>query len=729
MTRPVPIEKVRNIGIIAHIDAGKTTVTERILFYSGRTYKLGEVDDGTAVMDWMAQERERGITITAAATTCEWEDHTINIVDTPGHVDFTVEVERSLRVLDGGVVVFDAVAGVQPQSETVWRQADRYHIPRICFVNKMDRVGADFERTVTMIHDRLGARPVAIQVPMGAEDKYLGLIDLVGEVVWVFSGEKDELPVSMPLPRARPQDPERWLREALTAVRLATDLDGEGEAFRSCESALREFPMRRGQLIEAVAEVDDQLLISYVEGHPVSEGELKKALRRVTLANVVTPVVCGSALRNRGVRPLLNAVADYLPSPTDVPPVRGTHPKTGEALTRRASDEEPFAALAFKIVADPYVGRLSYFRVYSGKVSQGNMVYNSTRGERERIGRLLRMHAQHREDIQEEYAGSIVAAVGLKNTFTGDTLCDQSHPIVLEAIKFPEPVISVAIEPRTKDDQDRMSETLARLSEEDPTFRTRYDTETGQTIISGMGELHLEIIVDRMLREYRVEAHVGKPEVAYKETITRAAKTEGRFVRQTGGHGQYGVVTLEVVPLERGAGLRFVDKTAGGVIPREFIRPVEQGVKEALETGVLASYPVVDVEVRLLDGSYHPVDSSELAFRMAGSMGTRDALRHAKPVLLEPIMQFEVATPEQFFSDALGDINSRRGHVIMVDQRGHMRMVRALVPLAETFGYATDLRSLTQGRATYTMEFDHYQEVPPSVAETILGKVRGFVRR
>ena len=723
------MEKVRNIGIIAHIDAGKTTVTERILFYSGRTYKLGEVDEGTAVMDWMAQERERGITITAAATTCEWEDHTINIVDTPGHVDFTVEVERSLRVLDGGVVVFDAVAGVQPQSETVWRQADRYHIPRICFVNKMDRVGADFERTVTMIHDRLGARPVAIQVPMGAEDKYLGLIDLVGEVVWVFSGEKDELPVSMPLPRARPQEPERWLREALTAVRLATDLDCEGEAFKSCESALREFPMRRGELVEAVAEMDDQLLISYVEGHPVSEGELKKALRRVTLANVVTPVLCGSALRNRGVRPLLNAVADYLPSPTDVPPVRGTHPKTGEALTRRASDEEPFAALAFKIVADPYVGRLSYFRVYSGKVSQGNMVYNSTRGERERIGRLLRMHAQHREDIQEEYAGSIVAAVGLKNTFTGDTLCDQSHPIVLEAIKFPEPVISVAIEPRTKDDQDRMSETLARLSEEDPTFRTRYDTETGQTIISGMGELHLEIIVDRMLREYRVEAHVGKPEVAYKETITRAAKTEGRFVRQTGGHGQYGVVTLEVVPLERGAGLRFVDKTAGGVIPREFIRPVEQGVKEALETGVLASYPVVDVEVRLLDGSYHPVDSSELAFRMAGSMGTRDALRHAKPVLLEPIMQFEVATPEQFFSDALGDINSRRGHVIMVDQRGHMRMVRALVPLAETFGYATDLRSLTQGRATYTMEFDHYQEVPPSVAETILGKVRGFVRR
>jgi len=729
MSRPVPLEKVRNIGIIAHIDAGKTTVTERILFYSGRTYKLGEVDEGTAVMDWMAQERERGITITAAATTCDWEDYTINIVDTPGHVDFTVEVERSLRVLDGGVVVFDAVAGVQPQSETVWRQADRYHIPRICFVNKMDRVGADFWRTVEMIHDRLGARPLPIQIPVGVEDKYLGLIDLVAEVAWFFSGEKDEPPIVVALPRPRPQEPERWLKEALTAVRLTVNLDGEGEAFKVCETALGEFPSRRAQLIEAVAEADDQLLISYVEGHPISAGELKKALRRVTLANVITPVLCGSALRNRGVRPMLNAVADYLPSPADVPPVRGIHPKTGEALTRGSSDEEPFAALAFKIVADPYVGRLAYFRVYSGKVSQGSMVYNSTRGEKERIGRLLRMHAQHREDIQEDYAGSIVAAVGLKNTFTGDTLCGQSHPIVLEAIKFPEPVISVAIEPRTKEDQDRMSETLARLSEEDPTFRTRYDSETGQTIISGMGELHLEIIVDRMLREYRVEAAVGKPEVAYKETITRSAKIEGRFIRQTGGHGQYGVVTLEVAPREPGAGFRFVNKIVGAAIPREYIGPVELGAKEALETGVLASYPVVDVEVRLLDGSYHPVDSSELAFRMAGSMATREALKHGKPVLLEPIMGIEVATPEQFFSDVLGDINTRRGHVTMVDQRGHMRMVRALVPLAETFGYATDSRSLTQGRATYTMEFDHYQEVPAAVAEAIMGKVRGFVRR
>jgi elongation factor G len=723
------LEKVRNIGIIAHIDAGKTTVTERVLFYSGRTYKLGEVDEGTAVMDWMAQERERGITITAAATTCEWEDHIINIVDTPGHVDFTVEVERSLRVLDGGLVIFDAVAGVQPQSETVWRQADRYHIPRISFVNKMDRVGADFWRTVEMIHDRLVARPVPIQIPMGAEDQFLGLIDLVSEVVWAFSGERDDPPVTVPLPKVRPDDPERWLKEALTAVRLLVNLNGNDEAFKVCETALAEYPNRRAQLIEAVAEVDDQLLISYVEGHPISAGELKKALRRVTLANVITPVLCGSALRNRGVRPMLNAVAEYLPSPADVPPVRGVHPKTGEALTRSASDEQPFSALCFKIVADPYVGRLAYFRVYSGKVSQGTMVYNSTRGERERIGRLLRMHAQHREDIQEDYAGSIVAAVGLKNTFTGDTLCDQTHPIVLEAIKFPEPVISVAIEPRTKEDQDRMSETLARLSEEDPTFRTRYDSDTGETIISGMGELHLEIIVDRMLREYRVEAHVGKPEVAYKEAITRSTTYESRFIRQTGGHGQYGVVTLSVAPRERGAGSRFVNKIIGATIPREYIGPVEQGVKEALETGVLAGYPVIDVEVTLLDGSYHPVDSSELAFRMAGSMATREALKHGKPVLLEPIMEIEVATPEQFFSDVLGDINSRRGHVTMVDQRGHMRMVQALVPLAETFGYATDLRSLTQGRATYTMEFDHYQEVPASVAEAIMGKARGFVRR
>ncbi|MGQ9572673.1 MAG: elongation factor G [Dehalococcoidia bacterium] len=727
MTRPVPIEKVRNIGIIAHIDAGKTTVTERILFYSGRTYKIGEVDEGTAVMDWMAQERERGITITAAATSCEWLGYMINIVDTPGHVDFTVEVERSLRVLDGGIVVFDAVAGVQPQSETVWHQADRYHIPRLSFINKMDRVGADFWRTVGMIRDRLGARPLVIQIPLGIEDKHVGVIDLVGEVAWLFSADKGEEPIKIPLPDRYGQERDGWPEEFMAALPKADEV-AQG-ASDLIVNSLGEASTRRDELIEAVAELDDQLLISYLEGRHIPATELEKAVRRATLANVVTPVLCGSALRNRGVQPLLDAVIAYLPAPLDVPPIEGIHPKTGETIQRRPSDDEPFAALAFKIVADPYVGRLAYFRVYSGKVIQGSLVYNSTRGERERVGRLLRMHAQHREDIQEAYAGAIVAAVGLKNTFTGDTLCDQSHPILLEAIKFPEPVIAVAIEPKTKEDQDRMSETLTRLSEEDPTFRTRYDPETGQTIISGMGELHLEIIVDRMMREYRVEANVGRPEVAYKETITRAAKAEGRFIRQTGGRGQYGVVELEIAPRQRGSGLRFVDKIAGGVIPREFISAVEQGVKEALETGVLANYPVIDVEVTLTDGSYHPVDSSDLAFRMAGSMAVQQALSRANPILLEPIMEIEVATPEQFFGDVLADLNARRGHVTMIDQRGHMRLIRVLVPLAETFGYATSLRSLTQGRATYTMEFDHYEEVPSSVAEALLGRVRGYVRR
>ncbi|KPK47914.1 MAG: elongation factor G [Dehalococcoidia bacterium SM23_28_2] len=727
MARPVPIEKVRNIGIIAHIDAGKTTVTERILFYSGRTYKIGEVDEGTAVMDWMAQERERGITITAAATTCEWLGYMVNIVDTPGHVDFTVEVERSLRVLDGGIVVLDAVAGVQPQSETVWHQADRYHVPRISFVNKMDRVGADFWRTVKMIRDRLVARPLPLQIPLGVEEKYLGVIDLVKEVVWVFPVDKDEKPVKVPLPERYGEGRNGWPEEFLTAL-VEADALAAG-ASEMIIGSLEEAKTRREELVEAVAELDDQLLISYLEGRHIPATEMDKAIRRATLANVVTPVLCGSALRNRGIRPLLDAVIDYLPAPVDVPPIEGVHPKTGETIQRHAADDEPFAALAFKIVADPYVGRLAYFRVYSGKVGQGMAVYNSNRGQRERVGRLLRMHAQRREDIQETYAGAIVAAVGLKNTFTGDTLCDKSHPILLEAIKFPEPVISVALEPRTKEDQDRMSETLGRLSEEDPTFRTRYDPETGQTIISGMGELHLEIVVDRMMREYQVQAKVGKPEVAYKETITCPAKAEGRFIRQTGGHGQYGVVELEVAPRERGTGFQFVDKIIGGDIPREFIPAVERGVREALETGVVANYPVIDVEVTLVDGGYHPVDSSEPAFRMAGSMAVRQALSHAKPILLEPIMETEVTTPEQFFGDVLGDINARRGHVTMVDQRGHMRLIRALVPLAETFGYATELRSLTQGRATYTMEFDHYQEVPPSVAEALLGRVRGYVRR
>ena len=695
MTRQTPIELFRNIGIIAHIDAGKTTVTERILFYTGRTYKIGNVDAGTAVMDWMAQERERGITITSASTTTQWRDHTINIVDTPGHVDFTAEVERSLRVLDGGVVVFDAVAGVQSQSETVWRQADRYHIPRICFVNKIDRVGADFQRTVGMIKDRLSARPVVIQLPIGVEDSHRGAIDLVEMKAVTFSGEQDSQPEVGPIPDAQREEAEH----------------------------------RREQLVEAIAEVDDQMLISYVEHHEVSPAELKKALRRATIANLVTPVLCGSALKNKGVRPLLDAVIDYLPSPADVPPIKGVHPKTGELLERLPKDDEPFSALAFKVVADPYVGRLVYLRVYSGTVKQGSSVLNSARGDKERLGRILRMHANRREDIDDIQAGDITATVGLKNTFTGDTLCDQGQPVLLEAIKFPEPVISVAIEPKTKNDQDRMVETLVRLGEEDPTFHARYDSETGQTIISGMGQLHLEIIVDRMLREFNVEANVGRPEVAYKETILQSAKAEGRFVRQTGGRGQFGVVELDVEPQQKGAGFVFESKIIGGSIPREFIPAVEQGVREALETGVVSGYPVIDIKVRLLDGQSHPVDSSEMAFKMAGSLGLQAALKRAKPILLEPYMNVEVATPDEFFGDVLGDITSRRGQVVNVDQRGHLRVISSIIPLAEVFGYATDLRSISQGRATHTMEFDHYEEVPVHVAENVIGRTRGVVRR
>jgi len=685
MPRTVSINRTRNIGIIAHIDAGKTTVTERILFYTGRTYKMGEVHEGTAVMDWMEQERERGITITAAATTCDWRDHLINIIDTPGHVDFTVEVERSLRVLDGGVVVFDAVHGVEPQSETVWRQADRYRVPRVCFVNKMDRVGADLWRTIDMIAERLEARPLPIQIAIGEEANFEGVIDLVEEQAWYFSADRDQAPEVKPVP---PEYAEACARH-------------------------------REKLIEKAAEVDHQLMISYVEGRAIGATELKKALRRATLASAATPVLCGSALRNKGIQPLLDAVVDYLPAPDDVPPVVGSNPKTGQSQERRADDGEPFASLAFKIVADPYVGRLAYFRVYSGKAATSSTVFNTTRGERERFGRLLRMHANHREEVEEVYAGDIAAAVGLKNTFTGDTLCDLSHQILLESIRFPDPVISVAIEPKTKEDQDRMGETLGRLAEEDPTFRTRYDSETGQTIISGMGELHLEVIVDRMLREFRVGASVGRPQVAYKETITRSVRVEGRFIRQTGGRGQYGHVWLELEPRERGAGFEFVNKIVGGTIPREFIPDVEAGVKEALDSGALAGYPVIDVRATLVDGSYHPVDSSEIAFRTAGSLATRQALVQGDPILLEPIMKVEVATPEQFFGDVVGDITSRRGHVTGVDARGSTQIVRALVPLAETFGYATDLRSLTQGRATYSMEFDHYEEVSPELAERI----------
>jgi elongation factor G len=678
----VPVERVRNIGIIAHIDAGKTTVTERILFYTGITYKIGDVDAGTAVMDWMAQERERGITITAAATTTSWKDHQVNIVDTPGHVDFTVEVERSLRVLDGGVVVFDAVAGVQSQSETVWRQADRYHIPRICFINKMDRVGADFWKAIGSIRERLNARPVAVQIPIGQEDQFKGAIDLV-EMRAITFPEGELEPVVSDIP-----------------AEFADDAK-----------------LHREELIEAIAEVDDQMLISFVEQHEVTALELKKAIRRATLAGLVNPVLTGTALKNKGVQPLLDAVLDYLPSPVEVPAVTGTHPKTGEEEERGPDKEEPFAALAFKVVADPYVGRLVYFRVYSGVAKQGAMVMNTSRGQRERLGRILRMHANRREEVQEIEAGQIAATVALKNTFTGDTLCDENKPVVLEAIKFPEPVIAVAIEPKTKDDQERMGDVLARLVEEDPTFHARFDQETGQTIISGMGELHLEIIVDRMVREFNVQAHVGRPEVAYKETITTASKSEGRFVRQTGGRGQFGVVRLEVEPQERGHGFKFENKIIGGAIPREYVPAVEQGIREALDTGILAGYPVIDVKVDLVDGQYHPVDSSELAFKMAGSLGIQEAMKKARPVLLEPVMKVEIATPDEFFGDVLSDVSSRRGQVADVDHRGHLRVIAAHVPLAETFGYATTLRSITQGRASYTMEFDHYQEVPASIAD------------
>jgi elongation factor G len=689
----VPNERVRNIGIIAHIDAGKTTVTERILYYTGITYKIGEVDAGTAVMDWMAQERERGITITAAATTTSWKDHSINIVDTPGHVDFTVEVERSLRVLDGGVVVFDAVAGVQSQSETVWRQADRYHIPRIGFINKMDRVGADFWNAVKMIRERLNARPLPVQIPIGAEDAFEGVIDLVEMKALYFTGDDEVTPQTIP------------------------------------DHLLDEAKARRDGLLEGIAEVDDQMLISYVEHHEVTVSELKKAIRRATVAGLVTPILCGAALRNKGVPPLLDAVVDYLPSPFEVPAVTGTNSKTGETEKREPREDEPFSALAFKVVADPYVGRLVYFRVYSGVAKQGQGLYNSTRHGRERLGRILRMHANRREDLDSISAGQIAATVGLKNTFTGDTLCDEGKQIVLEAIKFPEPVISVAIEPKTKDDQERMGDCLTRLVEEDPTFKARYDKETGQTIISGMGELHLEIIVDRMMREFNVEAHVGRPEVAYKETIRQASKAEGRFVRQTGGRGQFGVVWLEAEPLPPGSGFVFENKLVGGAIPKEYVPAVEQGVHEALDTGVLAGYPVIDIKVALVDGQYHPVDSSEMAFKMAGSLGIQDCMKKGRPVLLEPVMKVEAATPDEFFGDVLGDISSRRGQVTDVDHRGHLRVITAHIPLAETFGYATVLRSITQGRASYTMEFDHYQEVPSSLADQVAGRMQGAVRR
>ena len=690
MARETSIENVRNIGIIAHIDAGKTTVTERVLFYTGRTYKIGEVHEGTAVMDWMAQERERGITITAAATTASWKGHQINIIDTPGHVDFTVEVERSLRVLDGGVVVFDAVAGVEPQSETVWRQADRYNVPRICFVNKMDRTGADFWRTVDMTVERLDANPVPIQIPWGSEADFKGIIDLVEKKAIMFTGERSDEPIDQPIP-AEMQE---------------------------------EFERAHDRMMEKVAETDDQLMLSYIEGHEVTTTELMKALRRATLSGDITPVMCGSALRNKGVRPMLDGVIDYLPSPIDIPPVQGTNPKTEQIEARKPADDEPISGLVFKIVSDKYVGRLAYVRIYSGHVVSGSSVLNTSRGETERFGRLLRMHANQQEDISEAFAGDIIAAVGLKNTLTGDSLSDASKPLLLDAIKFPDPVISVAIEPKSKQDQDKMGEALSKLSEEDPTFQIRFDEETGQTLISGMGELHLEVLVDRMLREFTVNASVGRPQVAYREALRRAVKTEGRFVRQSGGRGQYGVVSLEVGPSERGTGFIFENKIVGGSVPREYIGPTEQGIKESLENGPVAGYPVVDVKVALVDGSFHPVDSSEMAFRMAGIEGMRRAMANADAVMLEPVMKIEVRTPDGFFGDVLGDINSRRGQVHDVESFGTLQIIRAEMPLSETFGYTTELRSMTQGRATHTMEFDHYAEVPAHVAEKVSVRTR-----
>jgi elongation factor G len=701
MPREIPLERTRNIGIIAHIDAGKTTTTERILFYTGRTYKIGEVHEGTATMDWMEQERERGITITAAATTAQWqvkgEVYRVNIIDTPGHVDFTAEVERSLRVLDGGVVVFDAVAGVEPQSETVWRQADKYRVPRICFVNKMDRTGANFERTVDMIKDRLGAKPVPIQLPIGAEDRFRGLVDLLENKAVLYLDDQGK-------------------REDLSEI--PAEVAAKAEQLRQ-------------EMIEAIAETDDELTLLYLEGEELGVEELRRALRQATIDGKLVPVLCGAALKNKGVQRMLDAVVYYLPSPLEIPPIAGTQPgqiageEGVELLTRPADDNAPFAGLVFKIMADPYVGKLAYFRVYSGTLEAGSYVLNSTRNNRERVGRLIQMHANHREEIKEVYSGDIAAMVGPKQSFTGDTICDPDNPIALENIRFPEPVIQLAIEPKTKSDQDKLGIALQKLSEEDPTFRVRTDEETGQTIIAGMGELHLEVLVDRMRREYKVEANQGKPQVAYRESISQPADVDSRFVRQTGGKGQYGHVKLQLEPLERGKGFEFVNAVVGGAIPREYIGPVEQGIKEAMQTGVVAGFPVVDLKVTLYDGSYHEVDSSEMAFKIAASMGLKDGVRKGRPQLLEPVMKVEVTTPEEFLGTVLGDLNSRRGHVEGMEARANAQIVKAYVPLASMFGYTTDLRSATQGRATSSMEFAYYQPLAESLAQEIIAKRRG----
>jgi len=688
MSREFPLEKTRNIGIIAHIDAGKTTTTERVLFYTKKIHRMGEVHEGAATMDWMPQEQERGITITSAATTCFWLDHRINIIDTPGHVDFTAEVERSLRVLDGGVVVFDAVAGVEPQSETVWRQANKYNVPRICFVNKMDRIGADFWRTVEMIRERLGATPIPIQIPVGQESNFKGFIDLIEQQAIIFTDD------------------------------LGTKSD-HAEVPTSMET---EFEQHRETLIERVAETDEELTLKYLEGEEISKEELIAALRRATIAGTLVPVLCGSALKNKGVQAMLDAVIAYLPSPLDIPAPKGINPDTNEVTTREVDDSAPFSALVFKIVSDPFVGRLSYLRVYSGKLEKGAATENSTKSKTERVGRLLRMHANHREDIDEIRAGDICAAVGLRNTFTGDTLCDAQHPIILESITFPKPVIEIAIEPRTRADQDKMALALNKLTEEDPTFQLHTDIESGQTIISGMGELHLEVIVDRLFREFKVEANVGRPQVAYRETITREATSQGKYVRQTGGHGQYGDVWIRVAPNESGKGFEFTNAIVGGAVPKEYIKPVENGIRETLENGIVAGYPMIDVKATLYDGSYHEVDSNEMAFKTAGSLAIKEAARKAAPILLEPIMLVEVTTSEEFYGDVIGDLNRRRGTIMGMESRGTMVVVRGHVPLSEMFGYVNDLRSMTSGRANYSMEFARYDPVPKNIAETIVAK-------
>jgi len=693
MARTIPLESIRNIGIMAHIDAGKTTTTERILYYTGRTYKMGEVHEGAAVMDWMEQEQERGITITSAATTCSWRDHTINIIDTPGHVDFTVEVERSLRVLDGAVAVFDAVSGVEPQSETVWRQADKYGVPRVAFINKMDRVGADFHAAVQSIIDRLGGNPVALQIPIGAEGDFRGVIDLVEMNAIVWKDDEGKEREVVPIPEELAAEAEEW----------------------------------HHKMLDVVASEDEALLEKYLEGNHLEPGEIRRVIRRGTIDRDFVPVLLGSAFKNKGVQPLLDAIVEYLPSPIDLPPVQGFVPgHEDRVIERKPSDDEPFCALAFKIMSDPYVGKLTYFRVYSGSAAKGSAVLNTRSGKKERFGRLLRMHAAKQEDIEEVLTGDIVAAVGLKNTKTGDTLSDPAHPIQLESMTFPAPVISVAIEPKTKADQDKLGEALSRLAEEDPTFQVRTDEETGQTIIAGMGELHLEVIVDRLMREFHVEANVGRPQVAYRETIKKPVRgVEAKFKRQTGGSGMYGHVVIDLEPTEPGAGFEFENKVKGGNVPSEYIPAVAKGIEQALDGGIVAGYPLVDVKARLVDGSSHSVDSNEMAFRIAGSMALQEAARQAGVKILEPIMEIEVVTPEEYMGDVIGDLSARRGKIESMDTRGQARVVTALVPLAEMFGYATDLRSRTQGRANYTMQFHSYQEVPTAVAEEIVAKVRG----